>query len=133
MPAFMSDVAVIIPLAGMAVGLLSLLIPVALVWVVLRFRQIRTERLYETIRHLADRGQPVPPELLDPPRRTRAGDTLRFRAITLIGAGLGLSLMFWLLDLRSIAGVGALLVCIGVAQLIALRLDRTSDSDSRVA
>jgi hypothetical protein len=31
--------------------------------------------------------------------------------------------MFWSMELASLMGIGGLLVCIGVAQLIALRLD----------
>jgi hypothetical protein len=36
---------------------------------------------------------------------------------------LGLALMFWSMDLASLMGIGGLLICVGVAQLLALALD----------
>ena len=113
-------VALLIPLAGIA-------LPVIIILVVLHYRQQQRERLYETVKHFADRGMPVPRELFDPPRPGWQRDMLgsaRFRALTLIGTGVGVALMFWILDLAFLTGIGALLVCIGVAQWIAVRLDR---------
>lgn len=107
-----------------AVGL-----PALIVWLVLRHQQQRHQQLLETVRHLADRGMPVPRELLDPPRRQAVQGSSQFRAITLVGVGLGLALMFYLLGLAFLSGIGALLVCIGVAQLIALRIERRSEPD----
>ncbi len=122
---------IIIPLAGMALGLVSLFIPVLLVWLVMDYRQRRALALYETVKQFAERGQPVPPELLDPPRKhQQSGDTPLFRAITLIGVGVGLAVMFWLLDLRFLIGIGALLGCIGLAQIIALRIERAPASST---
>ena len=112
--------ALLIPLAGIA-------LPVIIILVVLHYRQQQREKLYEIVKHFADRGLPVPRELLDPPRPARGQDVLgnaRFRALTLIGTGVGVALMFWLLDLAFLTGIGALLVSIGVAQWIAVRLDR---------
>jgi hypothetical protein len=114
----------IIPLAGMAVGVISMLIPIAIVFVVLHFRHRRTQALYETVTQLSERGLPVPPDLLDPPAPRKSAETPLFRAITLIGVGVGLALMFYFLNLRHLAGIGALLLCIGIAQIIALRIER---------
>lgn len=118
---------ILIPLAGIA-------LPVILVFVVLHFRERQRQQLYETVKHFADRGLPVPRELLDPPRpqRPSALATPRFWAFTLIGTGLGLALMFAMMDLAFLMGIGGLLVCIGLAQLVALHLDR-SDADKRAA
>jgi Flp pilus assembly protein TadB len=107
-------------------------VPVVIVFVVLHFRQRQREQLYETVKHFADRGMPVPRELLDPPRQPRSAVTPRFYAITLIGAGAGLALMFWSLDLLFLLGIGGLVACIGIAQLIAWRLDR-NDEERRTA
>jgi hypothetical protein len=122
------DLALLPKLTGLLIPLVAilgaLLLPVGIVYMALHFRQRQREKLYETVKHFADRGMPVPAELLDPPRREQAVyGTLRFRAFTLIGVGVGLALMFWGLDLNFLLGVGGLLVCIGVAQLIALKLE----------
>ena len=70
--------------------------------------------------------------MLDPPQPAGQSvlGTPRFRAITLIGVGVGLALMFYMLELRFLIGIGGLLLCIGVAQLIAIKLDA---SDKRPA
>jgi hypothetical protein len=107
--------ALLIPLAGIA-------FPLVVLWVVLRSRERQRQQLYDTVKHYADRGMPVPRELLDPPQRARL-NTPRYGAFTVIGLGLGLVLMFWTMELASLVGIGGLLVCIGVAQLIALAFD----------
>ncbi len=120
------DLSLLPKLAGILIPLAGIALPVIIIIVVLHFRQQQRKSLYETVKYFADRGMPVPRELLDPPR-ARQGEifgTARFRAITLIGAGVGLAIMFWQLDLVFLTGIGALLVCIGVAQLIAVWLDR---------
>lgn len=111
-----------LPLAGMALAGF-------IVFIELHFKQRRIDKVLETVRHLADRGQPVPANLLDltddslldPARRARR--TPLFGAITTVGAGIGLSLMFSLMGLKFLVGVGALVFCVGLAQLIALRIE----------
>jgi len=109
--------ALLIPLAGIA-------FPLVVIFIVLHFRERQREKLYETVKHFADRAMPVPRELLEPtqPQR-RPAVTLRYIAITLIGVGVGVMLMFWTFELPALMGIGGLVVCIGVAQLIALALD----------
>ena len=121
--------ALLIPLAGIA-------LPVIIVFIVLHFRQRQREELYETVKHFADRGMPVPKELLDPPqppKKDKVTETARFYAITLIGVGIGLVLMFWGMGLERLIGIGALVGCIGIAQLVAIRLDRRERSASPAA
>ena len=120
------DPELLIPLAGMMVGVVGMLLPIAIIAVVLHFRQRRTQQLHDTVKHLADRGQPVPPELFEPPDGKRPPESAQFKAITLIGVGVGLGVMFYLLNLKFLVGIGALLLCIGIAQLIALRIEKPS-------
>jgi len=112
----------LVAITAILTGAVAILMPVLIVWVALQYRQRRNEKLYETVKYLADRGQPVPPELLNPPQKQH--ESPLFRAITLIGVGVGLGVMFKWLGLGWLMGIGALLVCIGVAQLIALRIER---------
>jgi Flp pilus assembly protein TadB len=120
------DKELLIPLAGMLVGIVGILLPVAIIWLVFHFRQRKTEALYATVKHLADKGHPIPPELIDPPgeAQERSGDTPLVRALTTLGAGVGLGLMFWIMNVKFLIGIGVLVGCIGVAQLLALMIER---------
>ena len=117
------DLSIIPKLAGLTIPLAGIALPLLILWVVLHFRDRQRTKLYETVKHFADRGMPVPRELLDPPQERPAFGTPRFRAFTTIGAGLGVALMFAMMDLHFLIGIGGLLVFIGVAQLVALHLD----------
>ncbi len=114
----------IIPLFGMLVGIIAILLPIGIIWLVLHYRNRRNDALYETVKHLADKGLPVPPELLDPPQAKSDRESPLFRAITLVGVGVGLALMFWILNLHFLVGIGAVMFCVGVAQIIAVMIER---------
>jgi hypothetical protein len=116
------DWIVVTKLAGLLIPLTGIVFPIIVLYVVLQSRERQRQQLYDTVKHYADRGMPVPRELLDPPQRAQL-NTPRYGAFTAIGLGVGLALMFLTMDLESLVGIGGLLVCIGVAQLIALRLD----------
>ena len=65
--------------------------PLVLVGIILWFKQRRLRMTHETILSLAEKGLPVPPELLNPPpTRTRLG-----AGLVTIGVGLGLAAFFW--------------------------------------
>ena len=121
------DLAIVSKMGGLLIPILGILaciaLPIAIVALVMHSQQRQRAALFDTVKHLADRGLPVPPELLNPPQGGNAQTSPRFRAITLVGVGVGLALMFWLLNLQFLIGVGGLLVCIGAAQLFAIRLD----------
>jgi predicted PurR-regulated permease PerM len=120
------DLSIIPKLAGLLIPLAAIMAPVAVIWVLLEYRERQRRQLYETVKHYADRGLPLPRELLDPPKPTpqRLGNAARFVAFTLIGVGVGIALMFWTLELPNLMGIGGLVLCVGVAQLVALGLDR---------
>ena len=114
----------LIPLAGMVTGVIAILLPALIVFIVLYYKHQRSEKLFETVRKLAEAGQPVPRELLDPPVESKPADSPLFRAITLLGVGFGLALMFYVMGFRWLMGVGGLMICIGAAQLLALAIER---------
>lgn len=118
------DLSIIPKIAALLIPLAGIAFPLVVIFIVFHFRERQREKLYETVKHFADRGMPVPRELLEPPQPQRQrGVTLRYIAITLIGVGVGVMLMFWSFDFRALMGIGGLIVCIGVAQWIALTLD----------
>ncbi len=79
-------VALLIPLAGIFFGTLF---PVVIVWLILRSRAERNRLVYDTAVKLADKGQPVPPELFANLNQT--GSDLR-RGVVLIMFGAALSI-----------------------------------------
>ena len=112
------------------VPLAAIALPAVIVFVVLHFRQQRTLQMVEAIKYLSDRGQPIPPELLDPPQQQEKEGSPLFQAITLLGVGVGLAIMFYMLGLRFLSGIGALVFCIGAAQLLALWIEGRQGSKS---
>jgi hypothetical protein len=104
--------------------------PALVVYFITRYKLQRHRQLLDTVCKLADKNLPVPRELLDPPRHAGQSGSLLFRAFTLIGAGVGLALMFYQMQLPMMMGVGALAGCVGVAQLLALRLERKAPAQA---
>ena len=82
------SVALLIPIAGIFFGTLF---PVVIVWLILRSRAERNRLVYETAVKLADKGQPVPPELfanLNQP----TSDLRRGVVLVMFGAALSICL-----------------------------------------
>ena len=105
----------LIPLCGM-------LMPLAIVLIALNFAWKYQERKHKTIVDLLEKGLPVPRELLRSPRRD--GSAL-MRALTLVGVGVGTSAFLgamFQLD-HGLWAAGLIPLAIGVAQLIALKLE----------
>jgi hypothetical protein len=77
------------------VAILALLVgfalPLVLVGMILYYKHRRALLAHETISRLAEKGLPVPPELLEPPRRGQA--SLR-GGLVLLALGLALGLFF---------------------------------------
>lgn len=125
-------------LMGVMIPIVAILMPVAIVFIALYFRHQRQVSLHETIKHLADKGMPVPKDLLDPPARNwnspdgRQRRSPFFGAMTMLGVGLGLVVLFYAMGMGGLWGVGALVATIGVAQLIALAIERRSADAKRL-
>ena len=105
----------LIPICGM-------LMPLGIVVIALNFAYKVQERKHKTVVDLLEKGLPVPRELLRSPQR--AGSPL-MRGLTLVGIGVGtsafLGAMFHL-D-HGLWAAGLIPLSIGVAQLIALKLE----------
>ena len=138
----MHDASLLIPLAGLAVPLLALCIPI--VYLVLRHAQQRhkAQQMHETIRQLAQLGQPIPPELLmqeppgqphralSPEGRAESVRGLLRKGVVAICVGVGLCLVVFLVNLEAGQFTGfhgwawGLLPCIlGLGWLILWRIE----------
>ncbi|HJU39195.1 MAG TPA: DUF6249 domain-containing protein [Tahibacter sp.] len=118
----MEPIFFVIPLIVMAA-------PVLLAVIVLRYRYRQTQARYQTLLQLADKGVPLPPELLAEPDLAYSE---RRRALVLIGGGLGLMAMFLALPgaldnglgVRSLWGIGLLPLMTGFGYLASWWLNR---------
>lgn len=115
-------------LIGALTGLIAVLLifgmPVIIVVAVLMARARRQRRLNDLILKLAEKGQPVPPELFIEPRSLREGkspDARRGIFWASIGAGI---VLFGLFDSNgSLAGIGCIPMMIGIGFFLASRLE----------
>jgi hypothetical protein len=105
------------------IPIVAILMPVAIVLIVAIWAHKRQERKHTTIVNLIEKGLPVPPQLLGETQR-REGSAL-MRALTLVGLGIGVSAFLFAMFGRwfGIWAAGLIPFAIGVAQLIALKLE----------
>ena len=96
-------------------------LPLLLVAIILYYKHRRARITHETISRLAEKGVPVPPELLDPPSARREDPGLR-AGLILIGLGLGLGIFFS--EVRGPWSIGFIPGLMGVALLLAWFLER---------
>ena len=93
-------------------------LPLVLVAVILFYKHRRQRMIHETIARLAERGLPVPPELLNPPRRGHSG--LR-GGMVLIGLGIGLGVFMH--EMQGSWSIGLIPGLMGVALLVAWAIE----------
>jgi len=103
---------------------------IACVWLGVSQRSKRARLLHETLRLMIEKGQPIPPELLQSPdglRRPR--NDLRVGLVFLsIGAGLGILLLSQRDDAWPVALIPLL---IGVAFLVARKMEQNHNGQSK--
>jgi Domain of unknown function (DUF6249) len=106
-----TTLALLIPLAGIIAGTGML---IAVFWLILHFRSERVRTMYDTAIKLADKNQPVPPELFQQ-EKAPTSDLRRGLVLLLFGIGLSISLYEvgapWTFGLiPALMGVGYLIV-----------------------
>ncbi len=113
-------------IAALAISL-GLGAPVALVGLLLWYKSRKTRLIHETALRLAEKGQPVPPELFM--GKEEPFSDLR-RGVVLIGLGLGLSLFMY--QVNAPWSVGLIPFFMGAGYLIVWRLDANKSCAQRV-
>ena len=96
-------------------------LPLALVALVLYYKHRKLRMNHETITRLAEKGLPIPPELMEPPRRGNAG----LRA-GLVLVALGIALSFFFAGWGPGWSIGLIPGLMGVALLIAWKIESKS-------
>lgn len=126
-------------LAPFLIPLLALMIPIVAIVGGLVYRSRREELLHETVRQLSERGQSIPPELLDGKlidamktgKSSSRNSQLRGGAVN-IAAGLGLMVMFWAMKPESwLWAIGCIPLFIGVAMLLVWRYESKQTGPER--
>lgn len=117
--------------------ILTILIPVALFTFIgvcvalgVNGRLKRNRMLHDTIRLMIEKGQPIPPELLqsqDPPRRPKSD--LR-SGLVLVGVGLGVG-MFLFVQHQNAWPAGLIPLLMGVAFLITWKIESSKNGPSK--
>ena len=111
----MEDSVALVAIVGMLAGFG---LPLMLVAIVLYYKHRKVQMNHETITRLAEKGLPVPPELMEPPRQGNAG--LR-GGLVLVALGIALSVFFagwgpgW--------SIGLIPGLMGVALLVAWKIE----------
>lgn len=110
----------LIPLSGIFFGALM---PIVIVWLFLRFRAERNQLVYDTAVKLADKGQPVPPELFA--NINQPISDLR-RGIVLVMFGLALCIALYEFDAPWTFGLVPTFM--GIGYLIVWQIERQAKS-----
>jgi hypothetical protein len=113
-------------LFGEFIGLVAVTLifstPIIIILAVLRHRARRQQAMNEMILKLAEKGQPIPPQVFDLPSAGPRSD-LR-RGIKLIAVGLGIMGFFYFQDVREAIGIGFIPLAIGVGYLLSSHFDK---------
>jgi hypothetical protein len=114
----MDNAVFLIPIAGM---LVSFGLPVMLVAIILYYKHRRQRMTHDTIVTLAEKGLPIPPELLEPPEPKRSSDAGLRGGLVLVA--LGIALGIFLREVHGPWSIGLIPGLMGVALLIAWKIE----------
>jgi hypothetical protein len=112
----MSETAALVAITGTLVVFGT---PLLLVGIVLYFKHRQQQMTHRTIKELAEKGLPVPPELLDPPR---SQNTSLRAGLVLLGLGLGLALFF--AQVGAPWSIGLIPGLMGLALLVSWKIEK---------
>lgn len=107
----------VVALAGM---LASFGLPLLVIAAILVYKHKRNRLHQETVLRLAEKGLPVPPELLRPPESTPSPKG----GLILVALGIAISLFFW--ERGQPWSIGLIPGLMGVALLVAWKIDSRS-------
>lgn len=109
-------------LVAMTGMLASFGLPLLVIAIILVYKHHRNRLQQETILKLAEKGLPVPPELLQPPPRSPSPKG----GLVLLALGIALSAFFW--ERGQPWSIGLIPGLMGVALLVAWRIDSAAAS-----
>lgn len=110
----------LVALVGMVV---SFGLPLALVALILTFKQRKLRMAHETISRLAEKGLPVPPELLGP--RSRSSGAMR-GGLVLVALGIALAIVLG--EVGAPGSIGLIPGLMGLALILSWYIERPAAS-----
>lgn len=102
-------------------------LPVFIVAIVLHYLMRKARLTHDTILKLAEKGVPIPTELIVPPQRLRVRSDFK-TGIVLLAAGAGLSLLF--LEINGPISLGAIPALMGLGYIVAWKVEKSPQSVS---
>lgn len=109
---------ILIPIVGM---LVSFGLPLLLVAVILYYKHRKQRMAHDTIVRLAEKGLPVPPELLEPPMPRKAYSSGLRGGLVLVGLGIALAIFLW--EINGPWSIGLIPGLMGAALLLAWKIE----------
>ncbi len=118
-------------LSPLLIPIIGVCIPIVAIVGGLLYKWNREQMLHETIRQLAAKGQPIPPELLAgrTPRAgaapaSPAGPAALRSGVKLVAVGIGLALMFRVMQPNDwLWAIGMIPLCLGLGYLVLWKLE----------
>ncbi|PRC92362.1 DUF6249 domain-containing protein [Solimicrobium silvestre] len=121
--------------------IMSIGTPVAIVMAILHYKAKRNQMLHETIQQLAQKGLPIPRELLNGVANNSDSNKSDFdnpgkksalsKGIILIAIGIGMSIMFYVLPdrINNAWGVGMIPLLMGIGYLLIWKLENRDQNN----
>jgi hypothetical protein len=119
-----SPVAAIGALTGLAAVILLFGMPVIIIWLNHVYRERRRRMQHEVVMKLAEKGQPVPPELFLEPQQLQKKKSDLSSGLTLVCIGVGVAVGFYFNGNTDMVGWALIPFFIGLARLIAWKLEQ---------
>jgi hypothetical protein len=117
--------------------IMTVLIPISLfsmicvcVWLGVSTRLKRNRMLHETIRQMIEKGQPIPPEILQSQESPRRPDSDLRKGLVLVGVGAGVCVLL-LLQHNNSWPAGLIPLLMGVAFLITWKIEANKNGPSK--
>ncbi|MBQ1667612.1 MAG: hypothetical protein II063_06510 [Prevotella sp.] len=96
--------------------LLFILFPFIILALLLRFIIKRHNDRVTLVEKAMENGQPIPDEIMSIDKQSE--DYMWKRGIRNVAIGLGIMVMFWIWNADTLTGIGALIFCYGIGQMI---------------
>lgn len=103
----------------------SLGMPIIIIGIVSYASYRKKKLIYQTISEYASSGRDVPPEIL---KLITSGDENQLHGgMIMTGVGVGVIVLALVIDAEPLIGIGAILLCIGLAKLLIWKLDKKKE------
>ena len=110
-------------------GIIIALMPLIIVALVIRYLVKRDKEHIRLAEKAMEKGKPLNEEQM--PLSKKSPDYMWRRGIRNVSIGVGLMVFFWFLGAESLAGIGGLVACLGVGQMVMVRYNYNSKFGQR--